>query len=229
MPYRFLSRSLLSATAIIGFGAAPALAEIVAYHAELTAMAAGTDSAGTGMLEAELDTDTNSFTWTVSYEGLSGPVAAAHFHGPAGEGETAPPVLPVEDLDNPMTGSAALTDEQISQLKSGAWYFNVHTEMYPDGEIRGQVLQGTYDEMASPATDDEMMGDDAMGEDGMEGDDTDASVDADTDSSTSVDVDAGDVDAGADVDVDANANVDADGVDADAEVEAEVDASSNAN
>lgn len=225
MPYRTLSRALLTATAVIGFGAAPALAEMVAYHAELTAAAAGTDSAGMGMLEGELDTETNTFSWNVTYEGLTGPVSAAHFHGPAGEGETAPPVLPVEDLDSPMTGNALLTDEQITQLQSGAWYFNVHTEMYPDGEIRGQVLEGTYDEMSSPATDDEMMSDDDSDDDDMTGDDDmsddnmsdddgndddGASVDAGGSSSTDVDVDAG-------------------GVDVDADVDAEVDASTTTN
>lgn len=216
MPYRTLSRALLSATAIIGFSAAPALAEMVSYHAALTAAAAGTDSPGMGMLEAQLDTDTNDFSWTVTYEGLSGPVTAAHFHGPAGEGENAPPVLPLEDIDNPMTGNAQLTDAQISQLQSGAWYLNLHTEMYPDGEIRGQVMEGVYDDMSSPGTsDDEMMSDDddddMTGDDDMAGDDDGnddgASVDAGGSSSTDVDVDAGGVDVDADVDAEVDASV----------------------
>jgi hypothetical protein len=42
-------------------------------------------------------------------------------------------------LASPIAGSATLTDEQITQLQGGMWYFNVHTAEYPDGEIRGQV------------------------------------------------------------------------------------------
>ena len=45
-----------------------------------------TASAGTGMVDAKLDKSTNVLTWTVTYAGLSGPVKAGHFHGPATAG-----------------------------------------------------------------------------------------------------------------------------------------------
>jgi hypothetical protein len=33
-----------------------------------------------------------------------------------------------------------LTDQQVTDLMAGQWYFNVHTVQNPSGEIRGQVL-----------------------------------------------------------------------------------------
>ena len=81
-------------------------------------------------------------TWTATYDGLTGPATAAHFHGPAAEGEDAGPVVPIDgDLANPIEGSATLTEEQVTQLMDGLWYLNIHTEQYPGGEIRGQVMQ----------------------------------------------------------------------------------------
>jgi len=98
-------------------------------------------TAGKGKVTATLDTATKSFTYKVTYSGLTGPATMAHFHGPAGPGVNAPPVVPVPkaDLANPMKGKATLTDAQIADLKSGKWYFNIHTAANPGGEIRGQL------------------------------------------------------------------------------------------
>ena len=137
-----LTRTALAATALLAFMAAPAFAEEVKFSADLAASAEvpPNDSAGTGKVDATLDTETKMFTWNITYDGLGGEATAAHFHGPAAEGENAPPVVPIDGaLASPISGSATLTDEQITQLQGGMWYFNVHTAQYPDGEIRGQV------------------------------------------------------------------------------------------
>ncbi len=139
---RYLTTTLLAATAALAFSIAPAFAETVNFTADLTGASEvpATDSAGTGKVEATLDTETKVFTWTINYEGLSGEPTAAHFHGPAAEGANAGPVVPIPDpLASPINGNATLTDEQVTQLQGGQWYFNVHTEKFPDGEIRGQV------------------------------------------------------------------------------------------
>ena len=133
----------LAATAVaLLLSTAPALAEVVNFKAELSGAAEvpPNDSPGTGTVDANFDTDSKLFSWNVTYEGLTGPATAAHFHGPAGPGENAPPVLPIEgDLASPIEGEATLTDEQAADLQAGKWYFNIHTEMYPDGELRGQL------------------------------------------------------------------------------------------
>lgn len=127
-------------TAVMLF-AAPAYAETTNFTATLAPGADATDSTGSGSLEASYDSNTMEFSWTATYEGLTGPATAAHFHGPAAEGENAPPVVPIAgDLASPIEGSATLTEEQATQLLGGMWYLNIHTEQYPDGEIRGQVL-----------------------------------------------------------------------------------------
>lgn len=97
-------------------------------------------SDGRGLLRAELDTRTSRLSWVVSYSGLTGPVTAAHFHGPALPGQNAGIVVPLTgDLTSVITGSAVLTPAQRADLLSGRWYINLHTARYPDGEIRGQV------------------------------------------------------------------------------------------
>ena len=138
-----LTRTLLATAAVLAFSAMPAYAEMLKFNADLKGASEvpPTDSAGTGKVEATLDTDSKVFTWTITYEGLSGDATAAHFHGPAAEGANAGPVVPLADpLASPINGNATLTDDQITQLQGGQWYFNLHTAKFPDGEIRGQLM-----------------------------------------------------------------------------------------
>ena len=135
--------SLAAITTVAMLLSAPAYAEMLNMTAELNGAAEvpPNDSAGTGTLEATYDTETMMFTWTVTYDGLTGDATAAHFHGPAAADATAGPVVPIDgDLASPIEGSATLTEEQATQLQDGMWYFNVHTAAHPDGENRGQVM-----------------------------------------------------------------------------------------
>jgi hypothetical protein len=98
-------------------------------------------SHGHGMLNATFDTSTKALQWTITYEDLSTPTTAAHFHGPAPVGQNAKIQIPIEKnaLASPIKGSATLTDQQVLDLMAGQWYFNIHTVQNPMGEIRGQV------------------------------------------------------------------------------------------
>ena len=40
-----------------------------------------------------------------------------------------------------MKGTVTLSDSQAADLLAGKWYFNVHSEKYPNGEIRGTVAK----------------------------------------------------------------------------------------
>jgi hypothetical protein len=95
---------------------------------------------GSGMAEAWLNKDTNVLKYKITYDGLSGPATAAHFHGPAAAGANATPVVPFANPASPIEGTATLTAAQAADLMSGKWYANVHTAANPDGEIRGQML-----------------------------------------------------------------------------------------
>jgi hypothetical protein len=95
---------------------------------------------GSGTAEVSFDAKTNMLNWTVTYAGLSGPVTAAHFHGPAMAGANAGVVVPITGpLVSPIKGSAVLTAAQAADLMAGKWYVNVHTAANPGGEVRGQV------------------------------------------------------------------------------------------
>lgn len=98
-------------------------------------------SAGKGQLQAMLDTTTSQFRWKVTYSGLSGPVTAGHFHGPAGKMDNAAVAVGFKgNMDSPIIGEAMLTPAQMGELMDGKWYVNLHTAMHPKGEIRGQVM-----------------------------------------------------------------------------------------
>jgi CHRD domain len=121
---------------------APANAATVSFKADLTASqeTPPNDSKGKGAVDAAYDAATKTLTWTITYSDLTGPAAAAHFHGPAAVGAKAAPVVPIQgDLKSPIKGKASLTDQQAKDLQAGMWYFNIHTAKFPDGEIRGQL------------------------------------------------------------------------------------------
>ena len=101
-----------------------------------------TTSTGSGGVLATLDTSSKKLTYTMTYEGLTGPATAAHFHGPAAAGANAGVVVPIgNNPPSPSTGSVTLTDDQIKDLEAGKWYANVHTEANKGGEIRGQMMR----------------------------------------------------------------------------------------
>ncbi|MGI9286257.1 MAG: CHRD domain-containing protein [Pseudomonadales bacterium] len=105
---------------------------------------------------------TGMFAWIISFEGLTGPAVAAHFHeAPAGMNGGV-----VLDLDTDpgvifsglgadsgiFAGATTLSADAVMTLLSGNWYINIHTEANGGGEIRGQVLGGTFNPIPLPAT-----------------------------------------------------------------------------
>jgi len=134
--FKALTLALTVGTVLVS---TPLFAETMMFKADLNAASEvpPTDSSGTGAADITLDTATKKLSWTVTSSGLTGDATAAHFHGPAAPTETADPVVDISaSLAN---GSANLTDQQLADLQAGKWYLNIHTEKFPDGEIRGQV------------------------------------------------------------------------------------------
>jgi CHRD domain len=130
-----MRHTLFAAVAAMGLLVASAASAQMAHY---TATMKGADGVkGSGAVQAMLDGKT--LTYSASYKDLTGPVVAAHFHGPAAPGANAPPVVPAVPSASPIKGTATLTDAQIADLNAGKWYFNVHTAANPGGEIRGQV------------------------------------------------------------------------------------------
>jgi hypothetical protein len=119
-----------------------ASADIKVFKATLNAASEvpPTDSKGTGTATVRFNTANKKITWYVRYSGLSGPVTAAHIHGPAEAGANAGVVVPFGGkLTSPIRGSATLTDEQAADLAAGKYYVNLHTDANKGGEVRGQL------------------------------------------------------------------------------------------
>ena len=148
--HKTLIRSALAGlTAMSLVALAPAaFAETVKYKATLNAASQvpPNDSKGTGALTASYDTATKKLTYEVTFKDLTGPAAAAHFHGPADAKANAGVAVGVPApasgaLTSPIKGEATLTDAQAADLAGGKWYFNIHTAANKGGEIRGQVMK----------------------------------------------------------------------------------------
>ena len=112
---------------------------------------AGTGSPGTGSAKVTFDDATNLMSWDISWQELDGTLTVAHFHGPATQSMN--PGLQVDleggpPPDNPNTGFATLNNGQANQLLGEKWYINVHSDLNPGGEIRGQVLLQSVPELA---------------------------------------------------------------------------------
>ena len=138
-------RGLVAMVAAAAFAVA-GLTGIAAAHAAPVTLTAklvpvpGAPPTGLGEAVVTYDPATLMLSWHVTYAGLSGPVLAAHFHGPATPGTDAPPIIFFHPpLTSPIDGSQKLTLDQVSQLLGGLFYINLHTHAFPMGEIRGQV------------------------------------------------------------------------------------------
>lgn len=103
-----------------------------------------TTCTGTGTLTLNAD---NSITCSVTFSGLTGPATLAHIHqeapGVAGgiiigltlpAGGASPATCP--------TPAPTLTADQLTALRQGNLYFNVHTDANKAGECRGQIVAG---------------------------------------------------------------------------------------
>ena len=142
---RFAATALGVSFLGLAFAIAPASADMLKYKADLSGPGEvpPTDSKGKGAIEATYDTATKTLIWSGTYVDLTGPEAAAHFHGPAASGANAPPMVTVDAAASPFKGSAVLTDAQAKAFADGMIYFNIHTAKNKGGEIRGQLTPAT--------------------------------------------------------------------------------------
>lgn len=104
---------------------------------------------GTGVVSIT-DEATGAAKMSLNFSGLTSPANAAHIHGPAVEGQNAPVLFPIA-VPAATSGSAndvafTMTPAQLTQLRQGLFYFNVHTNNFPGGEIRGQIKFNPIDE-----------------------------------------------------------------------------------
>jgi len=98
-----------------------------------------TDSTGGGSATLLLSSDETEARVSLNFNGLSSGETAAHIHGPAGPGVSAPVLFPLP-LGQVSDFRIMLTPSQVQNLKDGLIYINVHTNNFTSGEIRGQFL-----------------------------------------------------------------------------------------
>lgn len=87
--------------------------------------------------------DLNTLTFHLIADGLSGPITGAHIHE-GGAGSNGGVVYDLTPLlsGNEIIGMLPLTDiASLNTFLSGGYYWNIHTDANPDGEIRGQVYK----------------------------------------------------------------------------------------
>ncbi len=136
--------------------AGTAEADIFTYNTSMT----GTQevpinaSPGTGTARGTYDTTTNTITLNLLFSGLGSPSRAAHFHSPGPPGVAAPIAIgltsfPVGVTSGVYANTFTLTDLQETQLLTGLFYINIHTNLIPGGEIRGQILPQAVPEPAT--------------------------------------------------------------------------------
>lgn len=100
----------------------------------------GTKTTPIGTVQGTLNTTTDLLSYTVTYTGLSGPVQAAHFHGPAAPGQDAGVLVPIPGpYHSGLTGKAKVTAATAHDILAGKTYVNLHTAAEPMGEARAQV------------------------------------------------------------------------------------------
>ena len=101
------------------------------------------DSEATGTGVVALNDYQTMIEVTVNFSGLSGNASAAHIHGPALPGVSAPVLIGFPNFpattSGTYTNTFAITPEQVSWLNDGLLYINIHTAMFPSGEIRGPL------------------------------------------------------------------------------------------
>jgi hypothetical protein len=126
---------------------APSYAATTAFKADLKGASEvpPNTTAGTGSVTATYDPATKELSYSGSFSGLTGPVMAAHFHGPAEPGKNAGVQIWIsekgKEFESPFKGSVKLTDAQAADLMNGQWYVNLHTKTNPGGELRGQLVK----------------------------------------------------------------------------------------
>ena len=142
--------ALLAAPAAV-FAAEPFAAELVP-GAEVPPPTCDGECTGSGSATVTISDDESSIEYEVTFEDLTGAPVGAHIHY-GGADVAGPVILPFAHGDSPFSGTLTEADfvpveegdgpttfaEALDAIRNGDTYVNVHTEMNPPGEIRGQL------------------------------------------------------------------------------------------
>jgi CHRD domain len=136
---RWRSTRALTVVALLALGSGVALAKDVKVSltgAEETPPVT-TSAAGHGTIRIARS---GSVSGTIKTTGIEG--TAAHIHLGA-KGEAGPPIITLTkgaDGSWSVPPGSKLTEDQLSEFKSGKLYVNVHSDQHKPGEIRAQLV-----------------------------------------------------------------------------------------
>jgi hypothetical protein len=91
----------------------------------------------TGTFTLNLDPGQAAFSYRLQQTVAGATAAALHLASAGEDGDTAIPLR----LGADVSGTAALTADQLTALKAGRLYVSIESGAFPDGELRGQVLR----------------------------------------------------------------------------------------
>jgi CHRD domain len=139
------------AVAVIGigfgaFGLSLAAQSSETFKARLSPLPADArtraDLAGSGSASAVLTGTTLAITG--SFEGLRGAATTASLHGALAAGVRGPAIGELtisKATSGTITGSIELTPQQMTSLRKGGLYVQIHSEKAPDGVLWGWLLK----------------------------------------------------------------------------------------
>lgn len=147
---RFAATFILLVGTVLSANAQTMLAGVLAGTQEVPVRITPASGFGVGFLTG--NAGSYVFNYTLNYTGLTGTLSDAHIHN-AAAGTNGPVVHGLDGLaanigttSGVFTGdwrfddaTRPLTDTLATALLNGNTYFNVHTNVFPGGEIRGQL------------------------------------------------------------------------------------------
>ena len=117
----------------------PAQALIITLQANLNGAneVPPADPDGTGFATFTIDTVASTISWAVTVENID-PVIAAHIH-PGAAGAVGPPLIDFSAMLNGADLVVPSADLAAVIADPSAFYYNVHTDPFQGGAIRGQL------------------------------------------------------------------------------------------
>jgi hypothetical protein len=140
-----MKRILILSAVLAALAVVPAGATVFTINVSLDGAQAGTASPGTGSATLLLDDVANTLDVSMTYTGLLSPTNNAHIHCCSPPGVNSGVIIPF--VPPFVTGATSgtfnnlfsITPAQVLQVESGLSYINIHTDLFPAGEIRGQI------------------------------------------------------------------------------------------
>lgn len=99
-------------------------------------------SPGTGFASGTVDDVSGAVSLSGTFSGLLASASAAHIHGLAGPGVNAGVLIPLSvtaATSGTVSGGGTLSAANVTGMLNGLTYVNIHTSVFPGGEIRGQI------------------------------------------------------------------------------------------